>query len=206
MNIEIKSSLFWYISFFSVNNISEEKRYMKKYLFLMITSILLLTGCAFLGNAPKDEVAKFLNNYKNNSESVVNELNDYLKEQNLDEDTLKDYRELYLRQYSNLKYEIKDQKIDGDNAVVDVQITVYDYYKTDKLTGDYFTANQADFVDADGDVDFSKYFAYKIKKLLDTTDTVDYTLSLNLKKNDDKWEIEPLTNEELMKLHGTYEY
>lgn len=179
---------------------------MKKYLFLLITSILLLTGCVFLGNAPKDEVAKFLNNYKNNGESVVNELNDYLDEQNLDEDTKEDYRELYLRQYSNLKYEIKDQKIDGNNATVEVQITVFDYYKTDKLTGDYFTANQADFVDADGDVDFSKYFTYKIKKLLDTTDTVDYTLTLNLKKNDNKWEIEPLTNEELMKLHGTYEY
>lgn len=179
---------------------------MKKYLFLLITSMLLLTGCVFLGNTPKDEVAKFLNNYKNNGESVVNELNDYLNEQNLDEDTLEDYRELYLRQYSNLKYEIKDQKIDGNNAIVEVQITVFDYYKTDKLTGDYFTANQADFVDADGDVDFSKYFAYKIKKLLDTTDTVDYTLTLNLKKNDNKWEIEPLTNEELMKLHGTYEY
>ena len=52
----------------------------------------------------------------------------------------------------------------------------------------------------------SKYFTYKIRKLLDTTDTVNYTLTLNLKKNDDKWEIEPLTNEELMKLHGTYEY
>lgn len=179
---------------------------MKKYLFLLITSILLLTGCAFLGNTPKDEVARFLNNYKNNSESVVDELNDYLKDQNLDEDTLEDYRELYLRQYSNLKYEIKDQKIDGNNATVEVQITVFDYYKTDKLTGDYFTANQADFVDDDGDIDFSKYFAYKIKKLLDTTDTVKYTLTLNLKKNDNKWEIEPLTNEELMKLHGTYEY
>lgn len=179
---------------------------MRKYLFLLITSMLLLTGCVFLGNTPKDEVARFLNNYKNNGESVVNELNDYLKEQDLDEDTLEDYRELYLRQYSNLKYEIKDQKIDGDNAIVEVQITVFDYYKTDKLTGDYFTANQSDFIDDDGDVDFSKYFTYKIRKLLDTTDTVNYTLTLNLKKNDDKWEIEPLTNEELMKLHGTYEY
>ena len=55
-------------------------------------------------------------------------------------------------------------------------------------------------------IDFSKYFEYKIKQLLDTTDTVDYTITLNLKKNNDKWEVEPLTNEELEKLHGTYEY
>ncbi len=179
---------------------------MKNYIILLIASLVLLSGCAFLGNTPKDEVKKFLNNYKNNSESVINELNDYLEEQNLEEDTLEDYRELYLRQYSNLKYKIKDEKIDGNNATVDVQITVFDYYKTDKLSSDYFTANQADFIDEDGDVDFTKYFAYKVNKLLDTTDTVDYLLTLNLKKNDNKWEIEPLTSEQLMKLHGTYEY
>lgn len=42
--------------------------------------------------------------------------------------------------------------------------------------------------------------------MLDTTDTVDYTLTINLKKKDSKWEVEPLTHEELTKLHGTYEY
>lgn len=179
---------------------------MKKVCALLVISLLLVTGCTLLGSAPKDEAAKFFNSYKNNNETVVKELDDYLNTQNLDEDTLKDYRELYLKQYSNLKYDIKDQKINGDTALVEVQITVFDYYKTDKLAGDYFTANQADFVGDDGDIDFTKYFAYKIRKLLDTTDTVDYTLTLNLKKVNDKWEVEPLTNEELMKLHGTYEY
>ena len=180
---------------------------MKKIFAMLLVSVLLLTGCAMLGSSPKDEAAKFLNNYKKNSESVTKELDDYLATQDLDEETLKDYKELYLKQYSNLKYEIKDEKIDGDTAIVEAQITVFDYYKTDKLAGDYFTANQADLVDDDGDVDFSKYFAYKIGKMLDTTDTVDYTLTLNLKKNEDNmWEVEPLTNEELMKLHGTYEY
>ena len=46
----------------------------------------------------------------------------------------------------------------------------------------------------------------EINKLLDTTDKVSYTLDLNLNKNNNKWEIEPLTNEQLTKLHGTYEY
>ncbi|MCH5167706.1 MAG: hypothetical protein J1F35_07470 [Erysipelotrichales bacterium] len=179
---------------------------MKKIFALLIVSLLLVSGCALLGSTPKDEVAKFLNNYKKNSENVTKELDEYLDTQDLEEDTLKDYRELYLKQYSNLKYEIKNEKIDGDTALVEVQITVYDYYKTDKMAGDYFTTNQSDFVDDDGDIDFSKYFEYKIKKLLDTTDTVDYTLTLNLKKENDKWEVEPLTNDELMKLHGTYEY
>lgn len=187
-----------------VNNSNEDDE-MKK-IFTIIAVLFILTGCTLLGSAPKDAVSRFLNNYKNNSESVQRELDEYLDSQDLNEETLKDYKELYLKQYSNLKYEIKSEKIDGDSAIVEVQITVFDYYKSDKLAGDYFTANQADFVDDDGDVDFSKYFAYKIKKMLDTTDKVDYTLTLNLKKKDNKWEVEPLTHEELSKLHGTYEY
>lgn len=179
---------------------------MKKIFTILMVSVLCLTGCALLQNKPKDAVAKFLNNYKNNDTVVVNELNDYLATEDMDKKTREDYREIYLRQYSNMDYTIKEERIDGDKATVDVQITVFDYYKTNKLSGDYFTANQADFVNDQGDVDIAKYLSYKINKLLDTTDTVNYTLTLNLNKTDDGWEIEPLTTEQLTKLHGTYEY
>lgn len=179
---------------------------MKKIITLLVVSIMCLTGCALMNNGPSDSVKKFLDNYKNNDEVVVDELNDYLTTEELSDDEMKDYREIYLRQYSNLKYEIKNEKIDGDKAEVEVQVTVYDYYKTNKASGEYLTANKADFVDDDGDVDLTKYLSYKISKLLDTTDTVDYTLTLTLNKVDDKWEIDPLTTEQLTKLHGTYEY
>ena len=179
---------------------------MKKILVLLMVTLLVVTGCKAFEDTPTKVVNRFLNNYKNNDEAVINELNDYLATQDLDEETLEDYREIYLRQYSNMDFVIKNEKIDGDKADVDVQITVYDYYKTNMASGDYFTANQADFVDDNGDVDISKYLAYKIKKMLDTTDTVDYTLTMNLNKINDKWEIEPLTTEQLSKLHGTYEY
>ncbi len=179
---------------------------MKKILVLLMVTLLVVTGCKAFEDTPTKVVNRFLNNYKNNDEAVINELNDYLATQDLDEETLEDYREIYLRQYSNMDFVIKNEKIDGDKADVDVQITVYDYYKTNMASGDYFTANQADFVDDNGDVDISKYLAYKIKKMLDTTDTVDYTLTINLNKINDKWEIEPLTTEQLSKLHGTYEY
>lgn len=179
---------------------------MKKILVLFMVSVLMLTGCTLMGG-PKSEVEKFLNKYKNNDTVVVNELNEYLNTQELDEDELKDYREIYLRQYSNMDYKIKDEKIDGNKATVTVEVSVFDYYKANKDAGDYFTANQADFVDDDGDVDFGKYFTYKIKKLLDTTDKVTYTLDIKLDKNDNgDWEIESLTEEQLTKLHGTYEY
>ncbi len=178
----------------------------KRGLTLLLILMLCITGCSLMSSSPKDAVTKFLNKYKNNDTAVVNELNDYLDTEDLDDDTKEDYREIYLRQYSNLKYEIKDEKIDGDKATVDVQITVYDYYKTNKESEEYFTSNNTEFLDDDGDIDFSKYFQYRIDKLLDTSDTVDYTLTLNLNKVDDTWEIEPLSTEQLTKLHGTYEY
>ena len=101
---------------------------------------------------------------------------------------------------------LKGERIDGDKATVTVEITVYDYYKTNKEAGEYFSSNSKEFIDSKGDIDLSKFLKYKINKLLDTTDKVSYTLDLNLNKNNNKWEIEPLTNEQLTKLHGTYEY
>lgn len=179
---------------------------MKKIFLVIVGALIVATGCTMLSNKPSDAVSRFLNKYKNNDTVVVNELNEYLSTEDLSEEAMEDYREIYLRQYSNMKYEIKDEEINGDEAEVDVQITVFDYYKTNALAGDYFTANQADFINDDGDVDLTKYLAYKINKLLDTTDTVDYTLEIKLQKIDNEWEVQPLSLDDLNKLHGTYEY
>lgn len=182
---------------------------MKKFLLLLIVLIGMIatTGCSLMSKTPSDAVTKYLNKYKNNETVVINELNEFLdQDEELDDETKEEYREIYLRQYSNMKYEIKDETINGDTAEVKVQITVFDYYKTNIASGDYFTANQADFIDEDGDVDLTKYIAYKINKLLDTTDTVDYTLNITLQKVDNEWEVNPLSNDDLNKIHGTYEY
>lgn len=178
---------------------------MKKIL-LIILSIIIITGCSLVPGGPSDVVKDFLSKYKNNDQVVIDELNNYLSGENLDEATIKEYREIYTRQYSNMSYKIKGERIDGDKATVTVEITVYDYYKTNKEAGEYFSSNSQEFIDSKGDIDLSKFLKYKINKLLDTTDKVSYTLDLNLNKNNNKWEIEPLTNEQLTKLHGTYEY
>ena len=75
---------------------------MKKIIALLAVSILCLTGCALMNKTPADSVKKFLNNYKNNDQVVVDELNDYLTTEELSDDEMKDYREIYLRQYSNM--------------------------------------------------------------------------------------------------------
>lgn len=179
---------------------------MKKILSILVISIFILTGCTMMSNSPSYAVKNFFNKYKDNDQVVIDELNDYLSEEKLDDKTMKDYREIYLRQYSNLTYKIKDERIDGNKATVDVEITVYDYYKVNKEAGEYFASNQSEFLTTSGDIDLTKYLKYKINKMLDCTEKVSYTLDINLTKIDNKWEIEPLTNEQLTKLHGTYEY
>ena len=72
---------------------------MKKIIALLLV-VFIVTGCTLVGSKPKDSVSRFLNNYKNNSESVVKELDEYLASQDLEEETLKDYKELYLKQYN----------------------------------------------------------------------------------------------------------
>ena len=174
-------------------------------LLIFIFCIILLTGCTFMYNSPSKSVEKFLNNYKDNSDSVISELNNYLDTEDLSKIEKEKYKEVYIRQYSNLKYLIKNEKVDGDKALVDVQITVYDYNKVNKLSNDYFLSNQDKFTKSNGDIDLDKYLNYKINKLIETKDTITYTLTLKLNKVNDTWEIEPLTSEQLSKLHGTYE-
>ena len=76
---------------------------MKKVLgvILAITMILGLAACGDTANTNSSKV-------ENNDTVVVNELNEYLSTQELDEEELEDYREIYLRQYSNMDYKIKN--------------------------------------------------------------------------------------------------
>ena len=104
-----------------------------------------------------------------------------------------------------MKYEIKEEKIDGDNATVTAQITVYDYYKAEKDANDYLTAHPDEFK-KDDVYDKSLFTDYKLKKLDDVNTTVDYTIDFNLTKVDGKWEVNDLSNEQLEKIHGVYAY
>ena len=179
---------------------------MKKYILVLVALVMFLTGCVIGDAKPSDEVRDFLNRYKENDTVIVNELNDYLSNTDYTEDQRKDYKDVYLRQYSNLEYDIKDEVINGDKAVVTVQIKVFDYYKTNTTVDDYFVTNNNEFVLEDGLVDNDKMFNYRLNKLLSTTNTVEYTMEINLTKVDGNWEVQALSQDDLNKLHGVFEY
>ena len=100
-------------------------------IFSLLLLVTMLFGCT-MGNTPKARVETLLNRYQSKDNSIVGELDDYLKTLTIDDKNYDDYKNVYLKQYENMKYEIKDEKIDGDNATVVAQIDVYDYYKVEE--------------------------------------------------------------------------
>ncbi len=171
-------------------------------IFSLLFFVIMLFGCA-IETSPKARVEALLNKYQSKDSSVVGELDDYLKTLTIDDKNYDDYKNVYLKQYENMKYEIKDEKIDGDNASVVVQIDVYDYYKVEQEVNSYIASNASEFAE-NGVYSSTKALKYKIDKLNTAKDRVQYTITFNLTKVKDKWTIDNLSTEDLEKIHGTY--
>ena len=126
--------------------------------FSCIMAIVLLSGCT-MDNTPTKKVEKFLDSYKNQDETVLNQLKDMVDTDSLMDDTQKEtYQDIIKKQYKDMSYEIKDETIDGDTATVTAEIEVYDYYKINKDAEDYYNKNPDEFksVTGNGIVDDAK--------------------------------------------------
>ena len=87
--------------------------------FSLLLFSLILFGCEF-NNTPTKKVESLLMKYQNNSESVSKELDDYVKSEEIDLAYQDKYKEVFLKQYRDLKYEIKDEKIDVTELLNDL--------------------------------------------------------------------------------------
>ncbi len=47
---------------------------------------------------------------------------------------------------------------------------------------------------------------YKLKNMIEATDRVEYTIVIDLEKEDDEWIAKPFDKTTLEKIHGTYNY
>lgn len=177
----------------------------KKIMLFGVCLLLLLTTACSMGNTPTSAVEKLLTRYNTNDEEIVVELDDYINESNLTDEQSTAYKEVYLKQFKDMKYEIKEEVIDGDTATVTAQITVYDYYKAENDANDYLTNNPDEFK-TDDVYDESLFTDYKLEELNKVTDTVDYTIDFTLTKVDNEWVVNDLTTEQLEKIHGVYAY
>ena len=165
---------------------------MKK-LFLLVVITFLVVGCS-MANTPTSVVENLFSKYQKVDEDISMGIDSVLDEQNLTIAHRDRYRKLLEKQYKNLSYEVKEETIDGDNAVVTVEIEVIDYHKAvADLTFDSSIYTKENFDEE------------KLNRLEAISDKVTYTLDLTLTKDTDgNWRLNALTNEQIKKIQGMY--
>ncbi len=166
---------------------------MKKKLIILSLFLFMLVGCS-MGNNPKSKVEEVMMKYQKVDGDIMSGINEVIAEGNFTDDHAARYRELLTKQYKNLSYEIKNETIDGDNAIVTVQVEVLDYKNAiSDLTFDSTIYTKESFDEE------------KLNRLESVNSKVTYTIDLALTKDTDgKWRLDALTNEQIKKIQGMY--
>lgn len=179
---------------------------MKKKIFLIVSLLLLVVGCGCMKKTAKGAVQDYLNQYKNLSANVISDMDDVIDNENLTDTQKEKYRDILKKQYQDLKYDIVSEKYDGDNATVDVKIKVYDLYKVQKDANDYLTTSGDEFKE-NGVFSNDLFMDYKLDKMKKTMDTIEYNITFNVTKDDKgNYKVSDLSNTDLEKIHGVYNY
>lgn len=179
---------------------------MKKIL-MVLAGIFLLCGCSIgPASSPTKAVEDYLNKYVNHDDVVIKELDEYVENMQLDNEDKETYKQILKKQYGDLAYEITDEVYNGDEAEVDVKITVYDLYNVQKEAEEYLKNNREEFNDENNEFDQEAFEKYRLDRMKDNTTKTDYTINITVLKIDDAWQVAQLSNETLQKIHGIYNY
>ncbi|MBE6138822.1 MAG: hypothetical protein E7173_03670 [Firmicutes bacterium] len=179
---------------------------MKKIIYLLF-AVLLITGCDNISNTPTKQVEAFLNKYQTLDLEVIEDLDGVIDEHpNFSGENREKYREIIKKQYKNLVYQVKEEKVNADVATVVVEITVLDFSKVLAEASIAKENSPQIFLDSSGQYDEQKYYAYVISKMEQSNEKVKYTLEIPLSKINDKWKIGELDSDTEDKILGVYEY
>lgn len=169
----------------------------KKLIFgmLLVSLLFIFTGCTDLMNTPTKRVEELFSKYQTLDKDITKEIDTLVKSENLTDEEANRYRNIIEKQYKMLVYNVKDEKIDGDNATVTVQIEVLGYKSA---------IQKVDLNYQDDNYDKVKYTKDKLDALEQTKDKVTYTIEVPLVKKNKKWQVSNLSNDDLKKIQGMY--
>lgn len=168
---------------------------MKKILSMFIF-LLLLVGCS-LSNTPTAQVEDLFSKYQMLDDDIQSGIDEVVQSENLTTEQQERYRKIIEKQYKNLTYEVKDEKIDGDTAIITVEIEVIDYKKVVNETNAQYQVNAGYTVE--------QYNNIKLDNLENANDKVIYTIDFEVVKDEDgNWKLSGLTSEAIKKIQGMY--
>ena len=173
---------------------------------LVLLLSLFLIGCSDLSNTPTKKAEEFLKKYQTLDSSVISDLNNVVNESDLNETQRSMYIDIMKKHYQNLSYEIKDETIDGDEAVVTVEIAVTDFKKVLDEANNYMNNNKEEFNDENGEYSVVKFNDYKLSKLKEAKDKIRYTIEIKLTKINEDWTVDKLDSKTYDKINGVYNY
>lgn len=128
---------------------------MKKKLIIGLSLIVMfMTGCGNDMNTPTGKVEEFLGKYQSMDSEVLTQLDNIISnDTTMNDEQKKDYQSLMEKQYQNLSYKIKDEKVKGNEASVLVEIEVFDYANSIVESREYYNDHKDEFDSKDSKKD-----------------------------------------------------
>ena len=94
-------------------------------------------------------------------------------------------------------YEVKNERIDGNTAIITTQIEVINYKKAINETSNYYKGIE--------DYTVEEYNNTKLDNLEKEKEKVTYTIDFEVEKDkDENWRLSSLNNETIKKIQGMY--
>ena len=178
---------------------------MKKILNIILSLFIILAITSCKDSASK-AVIDYLNKYNALDSVVLSDIDDIVDKENItNEDDKKTYIDIFKKQYTDLTYEIESEEYNGDDAIISVKVNVYDLYKVQKEATEYLKDHEEEF-NNNGEYDPNLFLSYKLDKMKNTMDRIDYTIDFYVIKDSKEWKITTLSNSDLEKIHGIYNY
>ena len=167
---------------------------------------LLLVGCDLDEMTAREAVVEYLDMYRSQDPDLIEQLDEYVDEEDLTDEQKQEYKKIIEKEYSSLTYDIVNEKYEGDIAYITTKITVIDLYKAQTDAVNYFNDHNEEFNDDEGNYDKEKFMDYKLQKMKEASDLIVYTIDFKVVKDGDDWKVSQLSNDDLEKIHGIYSY
>lgn len=162
----------------------------KNILLLLVLIIVIVTGCE-LNNNPTSKVEELLGKYQRLDNEITINYTDLSNETNLTTEQQERYNKLIKKQYRDLTYTIKDEKIDGDNSIITAEVKVKNYKDViDKIIKENYSLEE--------------YHNQILESLEKSKDKVTYTIDFDVTKENKEWKVNNLTIEQQQKILGIY--
>lgn len=169
---------------------------MNKKIIIIMIIMMLICGCENTKNTPTGIVENYLSKYQMLDKEVTSKLKRMLDEEDLSEEQKEKYEDIFVRQYQNLSYKIKNEEVYGNTAIVDVEIEVLDYHQIIEKT-----KNEIDDKEKE---DKNEIIELITENLRDAKDKNKYEITFNLTKNEDIWTLDEISKIDKEKIHGIY--